>query len=68
MNIHLRSSRQVLIARAEMLRREIAQNAIDVVSWNHQHPSEAPIDPDPDGQLAKIAAGLDDLLTREGRR
>jgi hypothetical protein len=68
MSTNGRVSRQVLIARAQALHREIAENAIDIAHWNELHKNEPPIDPDPDGLLTKIAAGLDDLLTREARR
>ena len=56
------TTRETLLARARHQRQEIAEFFADVAQWNRQHPEEEPIDPDPDGQLAEIAARLDQTL------
>ena len=52
-----------LIERTIMARQEIAQLFLDVEHWNCvRKPDEQPIDPDPDGDLRRIAAEYDDFL------
>ena len=54
------------IERTIMLRQEIAQIFIDAAHWNEcvRKPDEQPIDPDPDGELRRIAAGYDFAIKR----
>jgi hypothetical protein len=48
------STRESLINRARAARQEIEQIFLDVDHWNRIRPAhEAPIDPDPDGALAR---------------
>ncbi|MGE3889441.1 MAG: hypothetical protein AB7H81_23670 [Vicinamibacterales bacterium] len=58
-------TREAIVANASRLRREIDETFNDAAHWNRTHPGEAPIDPDPDGQLRRIAEGLDRFLARE---
>ena len=60
-------ARQQIINRALKLRVAIQQIFTDCASWNDnaRKASEEPIDPDPDGQLRRIADGLDASLTAE---
>lgn len=60
-------TRTELIARMRHLRREIEQIFDDAAHWNEytRKPSEAPIDPDPDGQLRRIADAFDAALAGE---
>jgi hypothetical protein len=51
-------TRQRLIAEAKRIAREIDQIFLDAEHWNAAHPHEEPIDPDPDGVLRRIRAGL----------
>jgi len=60
---YLRSS---LIERTKQLRDEIKQLFLDAEHWNRLHPDEV-IDPDPDGELAKLHQQLEEALRREGR-
>jgi hypothetical protein len=53
-----------IMDRARKLRADIAQTFADAAHWNsinvpHKGP---PIDPDPDGKLKRIAAGIDRML------
>lgn len=57
-------ARATLITRTRALRAEIQRYCDDAATWNRDHPREQ-INPDPDGQLARIAAGLDATLARE---
>lgn len=65
-------TRADILARARALRQEIAEIFADYQHWNDNSPSRAegaePIDPDPDGQLRRIAEGLDRMLEREDAR
>ncbi|MGE3276747.1 MAG: hypothetical protein AB7O67_16670 [Vicinamibacterales bacterium] len=60
--------RQSIIARATTLREEIRQYFDDVAHWNTQvrRDGDAPVDPDPDGKLRRIARGIDRMLLEEG--
>lgn len=60
--------RMRLLARSLTLRADIQQHFDDVTHWNDhgRSPDEAAIDPDPDGQLRRMADGLDRMLTAEG--
>lgn len=60
-------TREQLVARMRKLRQDIAAIFDDAEHWNRLHPDEEPIDPDPDGLLARIAAALDASLARENR-
>jgi hypothetical protein len=59
--------RQRLIDRHIALRLEIQGIFNDCAHWNEhvRQPHEAPIDPDPDGQLRKVADDIDAMLKRE---
>lgn len=63
-------SRAAIVARARKLRGEIAQTFADAEHWNRVNvPWKGPaIDPDPDGQLKRIADGIDRMLATEARR
>lgn len=58
-----------LIDRARAQRAEIQQIFTDVASWNDNSVARRngcdPIDPDPDGQLKRIADAIDGMLSRE---
>lgn len=58
-------TRDDLIRRAREQREEIRLFFNTADHWNRTHPDEEPIDPDPDGQLARIAAGIDVMLAKE---
>lgn len=64
------SGRDRLIHRSIKLRAEIEQIFTDCASWNDnaRKPHEEPIDPDPDGQLRRIADALDRTLASESQR
>lgn len=64
----LAPERAAIIARARKLRAEIAQTFADAEHWNRVHVpwKGKPIDPDPDGQLQRIAEGIDRMLAHEG--
>ena len=64
------SGRAEIVSRARQMRRNIAQIFDDAAHWNSQHVpwKGKPIDPDPDGQLRRIADGLDRMLTAEDAR
>lgn len=53
-----------LIQRAVQMRHEIEIDLNTVAHWNEyvRKPHEAPIDPDPDGSYARMAAYLDSLI------
>jgi hypothetical protein len=61
--------RDEIIAEVRRQRAEIAQYFTDVEHWNThcRKPHEAVIDPDPDGQMKKIAEALDKCLANEER-
>ena len=61
------NERAAIIARARNTRAEIAQIFADADHWNRLHVpwKGKPIDPDPDGQLKRIADGLDRMLEAE---
>ena len=63
-------SRAAIIARARTLRERIAQTFADAEHWNRVNvPSRGPaIDPDPDGQLKRIADCVDRMLAKEPLR
>lgn len=60
--------RASISARALKLRADIQQTFDDAAQWNHTHPQERPIDPDPDGLLARIRDSLDRMLAAEAAR
>lgn len=64
------NGRDRLLARGMRLRLEIEQTFIDTAHWNDQvrRPDEDPIDPDPDGQLRKLAETLDRQFAQESAR
>lgn len=55
------------IERAQAQRDEIVQYFNDIEHWNNsvRKPHEKPIDPDPDGQIAKLERALDTFLEVE---
>ena len=67
------AERQRLIDRGANLLRDINLILEGAASWNENtrprlYPDEGPIYPDPDGQLAKIKAGLERMLQIEAAR
>lgn len=64
------NTRQQIITEVDRLRQEIAQLFTAAHHWNEhvRKPNEARIDPDPDGQLRKIAQGIDAMLATERGR
>ena len=64
------NSRSAIMDSARKLRADIAQAFADAEHWNRVNvPWRGPaIDPDPDGQLERIAAGLDRMLAAEAAR
>lgn len=61
------AERQRIIDEGARLLREINQMFLDVAHWNQIHPDEVPIDPDPDGRMAKLRHGLETMLSRGGK-
>lgn len=63
-------TRAEIIARARTLRAQIAQTFADAEHWNRVSvPWKGPaIDPDPDGELKRIAASIDKMLAREEQK
>jgi hypothetical protein len=63
-------TRQQLIDGAGRIRADIEQIFTDADSWNQNHrpEGESPIDPDPDGELAKCAKAIDGMLAKEAAR
>ena len=53
-----------IIQKAIRIREEIEQIFTDTISWNNnaRKEGEPPIDPDPDGKLAKMASALDKFI------
>ncbi len=64
----MNSERAALIARAVAQRAEIQQFFDDVARWNQRNVpwKGKPIDPDPDGQLQRLADSIDRMLANEG--
>lgn len=62
--------RDALIQRAKRLRTEIKQIFADAEHWNTHVRTrfEKLIDPDPDGELARMASGLDRMLAEQAAR
>jgi hypothetical protein len=62
------TTRAALIDRAKKMRAEIQQIFDDAAHWNGRNVpwKGAPIDPDPDGQLARLAASIDRMLQADG--
>lgn len=61
------AQRARLVERISAARQEIAQIFLDHDHWNTsvRKADEAPIDPDPDGDLARLAAFYDRLLQHD---
>ena len=59
--------REVFAARAVHMRQEIESIFADTEYWNRLHPDEAPIDPDPFGELAAWRAWLDAMFPAQER-
>ncbi len=61
------AARAALIARARAMRVEIQKIFDDAARWNRRNVpwKGAPINPDPDGQLGRILAGIDKVLAAE---
>jgi hypothetical protein len=59
-----------IIGRARRLRAEIEQIFTDVASWNDnaRHPDDALVDPDPFGELRRLATAIDDMLANDPGR
>ena len=64
------SQRKALLDRAVRVRAEIEQIFIDCALWNDhvRRPFQPPIDPDPEGQLRRVAESLDRFFTAEAAR
>lgn len=62
--------RSRILQRLQITRGEIEQIFTDIASWNDnaRQGDEQPIDPDPDGQLRKMADWIDRVLEDEGLR
>lgn len=60
-------TRSEIVAEAKRIREEIADIFAVAEHWNTcvRKPDEDVIDPDPEGQLARMAKGLDAMLARE---
>lgn len=60
------AERARLLARARGIRDEIARMLADAAHWNEhvRTPFEQPIDPDPGGEIKRLAARLDRMLAR----
>jgi hypothetical protein len=63
------TARLQLVSRARLIRVSIDAHLVSVKCWNEtiRRPDEAPIDPDPDGTLARMAAALDRVLVSESK-
>jgi hypothetical protein len=63
-------TREQLIDRAKRIRASIEQIFTDAKYWNEhvRTPFQEPIDPDPDGELAKWAKAIDGMLAKEAAR
>lgn len=57
-------TREQITAEAKRIRKEIGDYLDDCDHYNRVHPLK-PMDPDPDGDVARLAAGLDATLARE---
>lgn len=68
MNSDRKATQAALIARAKKMRAGIQQIFDDAAHWNSVHTpwKGAPIDPDPDGELRRIADGIDRMLAADG--
>lgn len=58
-------TRESLLDRFRRIRADIASIFDDADHWNRVNPSHAPIDPDPNGELRRIAVALDRTLADE---
>lgn len=58
-------TRDELVEELRTLREEIRLTFGTAAHWNRTHPDEEPIDPDPDGELADMAAQIDDILATD---
>lgn len=59
------AERQRLINEAARIANDIDQHFMDARYWNHYHPNEKPLDPDPDGQMVKWKQSLESMLKSE---
>ena len=61
-------SRSEIIKKAKRLRKDITDNFITAFHWNTacRKPEEPEIEADPDGEMQKIAEGIDKMLASEG--
>jgi hypothetical protein len=65
-------SRQSILNRANKIIREIEHIFTDAKHWNENtrpllYPDAEPINPDPDGKLARCKQGLEEMLRNEAR-
>lgn len=58
------AERAALIERAIQNSAEIRQIFAGVAEWNETHPDEAPVGPDPTGELAECLAYYDALIAQ----
>jgi hypothetical protein len=65
-----RQERARIIANARQTRQEIEEIFVDCDHWNThvRKPNEMPIDCDPDGELRRLADGLDTFIAIETGR
>jgi hypothetical protein len=56
-----------LVAKVRAARQDIAQIFLDCDHWNREvrQPHEAPVDPDPNGDLRRLAAYYDRILKHD---
>ncbi len=59
--------RAALVEKVRAARQEIAQIFIDIATWNRcvRKPDEALVDPDPDGDLQRLATFYDRILKND---
>lgn len=61
-------TRAEVIADARAMLDEIELHFSSVAHWNRTHPDERPIDPDPDGQLRRVAENISHMLVNDKGR
>jgi hypothetical protein len=61
------AQRRALLARARRIRADVQAIFDDAAYWNEhvRPPGEAPIDPDPEGDMRLILDGIDRMLTND---